>query len=152
MTPAAIAKYQYIDKRALTVRAEQLTDELGALSRDIGIVRRYLATGALKALGGSVAVILGFASRDVDGNVKNNILSIILGVVTILIGMIVAGILDTQAAASGAANQPIGSFSGALPINNLIPLIIRVVLLMVGIGMIGIGGAGMVGYGPMNRM
>lgn len=101
---------------------------------------------------GGLAVILGFAYRDVDGNVKNNILSIILGVVTILIGMIVAGILDTQAAESGKASQPIGSFSGALPINNLIPLIIRVVLLMVGIGMIGIGGAGMVGYGPMNRM
>ena len=97
------------------------------------------------------AVLLGFASREVDGNAQARIVALILGVVVIMIGMIVAGILDQTAADAGAAAKPIGSFAGARPLNNLIPTLIRVVLVIVGVGMIGIGTAGFARMGPMGR-
>ena len=79
---------------------------------------------------------------------QQRIAAVILGVVLILIGLIVAGILDSQAATSGSAAQ-IQSFAGAKPMNDLLPMLIRVVLVMIGVGMIGIGGAGMMGYGRL---
>ena len=48
-----------------------------------------------------------------------------------------------------ASSTTIASFSGAKPMNDLLPLLFRVVLVMVGVGMIGIGGAGMLGYGRL---
>lgn len=95
------------------------------------------------------AVLLGFAWRDVDGNAQARITAIILGVVVLMIGMIVAGILDSTASDAGASTKPIGSFAGAKPLNDLIPTLIRVVLVMVGVGMIGIGTAGFARVGPM---
>lgn len=94
------------------------------------------------------AVLLGFAWRDVDGNAQARITAIILGVVVLMIGMIVAGILDQQAVTSGGSGN-IQSFAGAKPLNDLIPTLIRVVLVMVGVGMIGIGTAGFARVGPM---
>lgn len=82
------------------------------------------------------------------GIYQQRIGALILGVVLILIGLIVAGILDAQAAASGGASQ-IQSFAGAKPMNDLLPMLIRVVLVMIGVAMISIGGAGMMGYGRL---
>lgn len=82
------------------------------------------------------------------GMYQQRIGALILGVVLILIGLIVAGILDQQAATAGGAAQ-IGSFAGAKPMNDLLPMLIRVVLVMIGVAMISIGGAGMMGYGRL---
>ena len=106
------------------------------------VSKRYVAKGA---------VFLGFAVVDVNGNAQMRITAIILGVVVLMIGMIVAGILDSTAADAGAEDKPIGSFAGAAPLNNLIPTLIRVVLVMVGVGMIGIGTAGFARVGPLGR-
>ena len=102
------------------------------------------------AIGGRMAFrsAVAFLGLDVVGNAQMRITAIILGVVTIVIGLIVSGIVDSQAATSGG-NAEIGSFAGAKAINDLLPLIIRVVVLMVGVGMIGIGTAGFARVGPM---
>lgn len=62
--------------------------------------------------------------------------------------------LNIGAGSSGGATatgsqRVIYDFSGAAPIASLTPLILRVVLLILGIGLIGVSGAGMAGYGPM---
>lgn len=134
--------------------------------------------------------------------------AIILGVVVLLVGMLVASILDTQAAHSGdtaircttsstsggtfvlisktaancesesglvqgdfrvptptsaqlailnggssstntATSTTIASFAGSKPLNDLIPTLVRVVLVVIGVGMIGIGGLGLMRRGPL---
>lgn len=115
------------------------------------MVQAELAYHPTKRYVTNVAVFLGLASREVDGNAQARIVALILGVVVIMIGMIVAGILDQTAADAGKVDKPIGSFAGAKPLNNLIPTLIRVVLVIVGVGMIGIGTAGFARMGPMGR-
>lgn len=85
---------------------------------------------------------------DAAGNVQMRIGAIILGVITIVIGLVLSGVVIDTAASSGG-NNSIGSFSGAGAINNLIPLIYFVVIVMVAVGMIGIGAAGFAGRGPL---
>ena len=111
----------------------------------VAMVMRWLPPW-LKSFIVRTAVALGVWS--VEGSAQARITAIILGVVTIVIGLIVAGIVDSQAASSGGAAE-IGSFAGAKAMNDLLPLIIRVVVLMVGVGMIGIGSAGFMRVGPM---
>ncbi|MCY3543802.1 MAG: hypothetical protein OXH22_07160 [Chloroflexi bacterium] len=100
------------------------------------------------AFASKIAFIKTVGGVRVSGNAQARITAIILGVVVLMIGMIVAGILDSQAVLSGG-NANIGSFAGAKPLNDLIPTLIRVVLVMVGVGMIGIGTAGFARVGPM---
>ena len=91
---------------------------------------------------------LGLWSWEADGNVQMRIGAIILGVITIVIGLVLSGVvIDTAADVGG--NTKVGSFSGASAINNLIPLIYFVVVVMVAVGMIGVGTAGFIGRGPM---
>ena len=75
------------------------------------------------------------------------IVSIVGGVITLVIGLVLADVIISTAAASGGGS--IGSFSGAKSINDLIPLIYFTVIVMVGVGMIGVGIGGFAGRGPM---
>ena len=72
------------------------------------------------------------------------------GVITQVIGMVLASTVNTQAASTGAAAN-IGSFTGAQALNDLIPLVYIAAIVMVGVGLIGMGGAGYMGVGPMRR-
>ena len=45
----------------------------------------------------------------------------------------------------------LGSFSGASSVMNLIPLIYYTAIVVLGVGMIGIGGSGFAGYGPLRN-
>ena len=65
---------------------------------------------------------------------------IIGGMVSFIIGLIVAGVVNSIAATQGVAPN-IGSFSGAQSINDLIPTIFYIGLLVLGLGAMGIGGA-----------
>ncbi len=76
-----------------------------------------------------------------------NIASLILGMVTVVIGLILSTIVNSQAAASGVAAN-IGSFSGAQSMNDLVPLVFIVAIVMIGVALMGIGAAGAVGIGP----
>lgn len=145
---------------------------------------------------------------------RAQIVAMVIGVVTVLVGMLIAGILDQTAAEQGdtaircrtgitaganaysgvlisktaaqceatnglvagdfrvptptsaqlgtlnaaqneagaggyASGADIASFAGAAPLNDLIPTLIRVVLVIIGVGMIGIGGMGAIGRGPL---
>ena len=73
--------------------------------------------------------------------------ALILGMVTIVIGLILSTIVNSQAATSGAAAN-IGSFSGAQSMNDLVPLVFIVAIVMLGVGLMGIGAAGALGFGP----
>jgi ABC-type transporter Mla maintaining outer membrane lipid asymmetry permease subunit MlaE len=79
-----------------------------------------------------------------------NMEAVIGGVITLVIGMVLASTVNTQAASTGAAAN-IGSFTGAQALNDLIPLVYIAAIVMVGVGLIGMGGAGYMGVGPMGR-
>ena len=81
---------------------------------------------------------------------RSSIGSIIGGVLVIVVGLVLASTILTQAASAGAAAN-IGSFSGARDLNDLVPLIYYAGIVVIGLGLMSIGGAGVVGRGPMAR-
>ena len=81
---------------------------------------------------------------------RNQIMLIIVGVITIVVGLVLETTINTQAAAAGRAAN-IGSFSGAQALNDLVPLIYNAVIVMIGVGMMALGGLGMAGRGPASR-
>ncbi len=68
----------------------------------------------------------------------NNILLVVSGMVVFIVGLIVAGVVNSIAATQGAAGN-IGSFSGAKNLNDLLPTIFYIGLLIIGLGAMGIG-------------
>lgn len=76
--------------------------------------------------------------------------AIILGVIWLVIGLVLSGPILDQAATSGASTN-IGSFSGAQAFNDLVPLIYYAVLVVGAVGLIGSGGLGVMGRGPLRR-
>ena len=68
----------------------------------------------------------------------NNILLVVSGMVVFIVGLIVAGVVNSIAATQGAAAN-IGSFSGAKNLNDLLPTIFYIGLLIIGLGAMGIG-------------
>lgn len=69
---------------------------------------------------------------------QSNIMLVIGGMMVFIIGLIVAGVVNTIASTQGAAAN-IGSFSGAQNLNDLLPTIFYIGLLVVGLGAMGIG-------------
>ena len=78
----------------------------------------------------------------------NTITAIITGVITLVIGMVLATTVNTQAATLGSATN-IGSFTGTQNIGDLIPLVYISAILLLGVSLIGLGGAGFAGIGPL---
>ena len=76
------------------------------------------------------------------------IMAIIVGVITIVVGLVLEVTVLTQAASAGS-NANIGSFSGAQALNDLVPLIYNAVIVMIGVGMMAVGGLGFAGRGPL---
>jgi hypothetical protein len=79
--------------------------------------------------------------------VDRRILLIVVGVITIVVGLVLETTILTEAASSGS-NANIGSFSGAQALNDLVPLIYNAVVVMIGVGMMAVGSAGLAGRGP----
>ena len=67
-----------------------------------------------------------------------NIQLVVGGMMTFIIGLIVAGVVNTIAATQGTAAN-IASFSGAQNLNDLLPTIFYIGLLVIGLGAMGIG-------------
>ena len=78
----------------------------------------------------------------------SRILTIVAGVLTLVIGLVLSGVILNQAATSGT-NANIGSFSGAQALNDLIPLLYYSIIVLVAVGLMGIGSAGFAGRGPL---
>jgi hypothetical protein len=83
------------------------------------------------------------------GALQTNLVALLGGVLVLVFGLILASLVNSQAAATGSAAN-IGSFSGAQSLNDLIPLVFMMVILIAGVGLIGLGGAGVAGKGPMS--
>lgn len=79
-----------------------------------------------------------------------NLTLIIGGVLVFVIVLIVSGIINTTAATSGSAAN-IGSFTGVRSFNDLFPLLFLVAGMIVSLGAMGLGAAGLAGYGPTHR-
>jgi uncharacterized membrane protein len=79
---------------------------------------------------------------------QGRIVSIIMGVIVIVVGLVLESTILSQAASAGS-NANIGSFSGAQSLNDLVPLIYNAAVVMLGVGMMAIGAAGFAGRGPM---
>lgn len=82
------------------------------------------------------------------GNVQSRIIAIVAGVITLVIGLVLADVIVDTAATQGAAAN-LASFSGAKSLNDLLPLVYYAAVVMLGVGMIGIGTAGFMGRGPL---
>jgi len=82
------------------------------------------------------------------GNVAMRVGAIVGGVIALVIGMVLATTVNTQAASTGAAAN-IGSFAGAQSINDLIPLVYISSILLLGVSLFALGGAGLAGIGPL---
>lgn len=80
----------------------------------------------------------------------SQITAIVLGLITIVIGLILSSIVNSQAATTGSAAN-IGSFSGAQAMNDLVPLLFYVAIVGIGVGLMGVGFAGAAGRGPLRR-
>ena len=81
---------------------------------------------------------------------NQRIISIIMGVIVIVVGLVLETTILSQATTAGS-NANIGSFSGAQSLNDLVPLIYNAAVVMLGVGMMAIGAAGFAGRGPMGR-
>jgi len=109
-------------------------------------IESYRSWGRSSWLWQRVVSVLGNQFGALDSRIG----AIIGGVITLVIGMVLASTVNTQAASTGAATN-IGSFTGAQALNDLIPLVYIAAIVMVGVGLIGMGGAGYMGVGPMGR-
>ena len=77
--------------------------------------------------------------RNNNGGTQASIASIIGGVLTIVVGLVLANTVVTQAASVPAS---IGSFAGASSLNDLVPLVYYAVIVLIGVGMMALGGYG----------
>jgi hypothetical protein len=84
------------------------------------------------------------------GNVGQRVGAIVGGVVALVIGMVLMTTVQDQAATTGSSAN-IGSFSGARSINDLVPLVYISAILLLGVALFAIGGAGFAGRGPLGR-
>lgn len=71
-----------------------------------------------------------------------NISALVGGLLTVVIGLILSTIVNSQAATSGAAAN-IGSFSGAQSLNDLVPLVFIAAIVLIGVGLMALGGIGL---------
>ena len=69
-----------------------------------------------------------------------NIALVIGGMIVFIIGLIVATVVNSIATTQGSADT-INSFSGAKSLNDLLPTIFYIGLLVIGLGAMGIGAA-----------
>ena len=74
--------------------------------------------------------------------------ALIGGVIIMVIGMVLATTINSQAVTLGSAAN-IGSFSGARAVGDLIPLVYIAAILLAGLGLFALGAAGFGGRGPL---
>ena len=74
--------------------------------------------------------------------------ALIFGVLIIVVGLVLETTILSQAATAGSSTN-IGSFSGAQDLNDLVPLVYNAAVVVMGVGLIGLGAAGMAGRGPL---
>ena len=79
---------------------------------------------------------------------KQQITTIIFGVIIIVVGLVLESTILSRAATAGS-DASIGSFAGARALNDLVPLVYNAAIVILGVGLIGLGGFGVTGKGPL---
>ena len=79
---------------------------------------------------------------------RSPLMALIGGVLFLVMGLVLSTTILSQAATSGSSAN-IGSFSGAQNVNDLIPLLYYFGLALGSLTLIGLGGAGVAGRGPL---
>ncbi len=79
---------------------------------------------------------------------RGSMTALIFGVLIIVVGLVLESTILSQAATAGASAN-IGSFSGAQDLNDLVPLVYNAAVVVMGVGLIGLGAAGIGGKGPL---
>ena len=81
---------------------------------------------------------------------RTPLFALIGGVLFLVLGLVLSTTILSQAATAGSGAN-IGSFSGAQNVNDLIPLLYYFGLAVGSMSLIGLGGAGIAGRGPLKR-
>jgi len=81
---------------------------------------------------------------------KASMTAIIFGVIIIVVGLVLEATILSRAATAGSDTN-IGSFAGARALNDLVPLVYNAASVILGVGLIGLGGFGMTGRGPLGK-
>jgi len=81
---------------------------------------------------------------------KSGFVALLSGVLIMVIGLVLASTIISSAVTAGTTTS-IGSFSGAQSINDLMPLLYYAGLAVSSLTLMGIGGAGVAGRGPLGR-
>lgn len=81
---------------------------------------------------------------------KAQIVLVVGGVLTIVIGLVLFSTVLNTATTSGSSTE-IGSFTGAQDVNDLVPLVYISVIVVLAVSMIGLGAGGAAGFGPVSR-
>jgi len=74
--------------------------------------------------------------------------ALIFGVLIIVVGLVLESTILSQAATAGSSAN-IGSFSGAQDLNDLVPLVYNAAVVVMGVGLLALGSAGLAGKGPL---
>jgi hypothetical protein len=80
---------------------------------------------------------------------RSSMTALIFGVLIIVVGLVLESTILSQAATAGSSAN-IGSFSGAQDLNDLVPLVYNAAVVVMGVGLIGLGAAGIGGKGPLS--
>jgi len=81
---------------------------------------------------------------------KSGFIALLSGVLILVIGLVLASTIISSAVTAGTSTG-IGSFTGAQSINDLMPLLYYAGLAVSSLSLMGIGGAGVAGKGPLGR-
>ena len=81
---------------------------------------------------------------------RSSMTALIFGVLIIVVGLVLESTILSQAATAGSSAN-IGSFSGAQDLNDLVPLVYNAAVVVMGVGLIGLGAAGIGGKGPLSN-
>lgn len=82
------------------------------------------------------------------GDAKSSMMALIMGVIIIVVGLVLEATILSRAATAGSDTN-IGSFAGAQALNDLVPLVYNAAIVIMGVGLIGLGAAGLAGRGPI---
>ena len=88
--------------------------------------------------------------RNERGNLNIAIAALMGGLLVFVLGLILSGITIDTAATTGS-NANIGSFTGVRSINDLVPLVFVFALVLIGLGLMVGGAAGLAGRGPFQN-
>ena len=79
---------------------------------------------------------------------RTAITALIFGVVILVVGLALENAILTQASTAGSSSD-IGSFSGAQDLNDLVPVLYNAAVVVMGVGLLALGSAGLMGRGPL---